>query len=55
MTATKYKIKIINETIFNDLDLNEAKQLADILENRNAIPTFLGNVTITYSEIERLN
>ena len=55
MTSTKFKIKIINETIIDDVSVFEAKQVADILENRNAISTFLGNITITYSEIERVN
>jgi hypothetical protein len=52
---SEIKIKIINETIVNDLSLNEAKQIADILEMRNSMPTFLGNVSYTYSEIEKLN
>lgn len=55
MTAMKYKIKIINETLVDEVSLEEAKQLADILQNRNAMSTFLGKLTITYSEIESVN
>jgi hypothetical protein len=53
MTTTKFKIKVINETILDLTSMNEAKQIADILEERNAIPTFLGNISYTYSEIEK--
>ncbi len=55
MTITKYKIKVINETILNDVSKNEAEQIAEMLEMRNSIPTFLGNISYTYSEIELLN
>jgi hypothetical protein len=55
MTITKYKIKVINETILNDVSKNEAEQIAEMLEMRNSIPTFLGNISYTYSEIEQLN
>lgn len=55
MSETKIKIKIINETILNDISLNEAKQIADMLEVRNSMPTFLGNLSYTYTEIEKLN
>lgn len=55
MTATKFKVKIINETIIDDVSLYEAQQVADILENRNAISKFLGSLVITYTEIERVN
>lgn len=54
-TATKFKIKVINETILNDISKSEAEQIAEILEMRNTIPTFLGNVSYTYSEIEQMN
>lgn len=53
-TATKFKIKVINETILELDTLNEAKQIADMMEERNAIPNFLGNITLTYSEIEKI-
>jgi hypothetical protein len=53
MTTTKFKIKVINETILDLTSMNEAKQIADILEERNSIPTFLGNISYTYSEIEK--
>lgn len=53
-TATRFKIKVINETILELDTLNEAKQIADMLEERNAISNFLGNVTLTYSEIEKI-
>lgn len=55
MLETKIRIKIINETIISGVSLNEAKQLADMLEIRNAIPTILGNVSYTYSEIENVD
>lgn len=51
----KFKIKIINETIIDDVTVNEAKQIADMLENRNAISSFLGKMSFTYSEIEKVN
>lgn len=51
-TATKFKIKVINETILELETLNEAKQIADMMEERNAISNFIGNITYTYSEIE---
>ena len=54
MLETKIRIKVINETIINDISLNEAKQIADMLEMRNSIPTFLGNISYTYSEIEKV-
>lgn len=54
MSTNKYKIRVINETILNDLSLVEAQQIAEILETRNAIPTFLGNISFTYSEIEKV-
>lgn len=54
MTTVKYKIKVVNETILDLVSINEAKQIADILEQRNAIPTFLGNIAYTYSEIEKV-
>lgn len=55
MIIEKFKIKVVNETILELTSLNEAKQIADLLEERNAIPTFLGNVYYTYSEIEKVN
>jgi hypothetical protein len=55
MTATKYKIKIINETVLDLDSISEAKQIADLLEAREFIPNFLGNVIYTYSEIEKMN
>ena len=55
MTTPKYKVRIINETVFDDIDMTEAKQLADILESRKAIDRFLGVLTYTYSEIEKVN
>lgn len=55
MTITKYKVKIINETLFDDITLNEAKQLADLLESRNSVSRFLGVLTYTYSEIEKVD
>ena len=55
MTATKYKVRIINETLFDDVTVDEAKQLADILESRNSISRFLGVLTYTYSEIEKVD
>jgi hypothetical protein len=55
MTTVKYKIKIINETILDLNSLNEAKQVADMLENRDTVPNFLGNIIYTYSEIEKVN
>jgi hypothetical protein len=54
MTTTKFKIKVVNETVLDLVSLNEAKQIADILEERNSIPTFLGNLSYTYSEIEKV-
>lgn len=51
----KFRIKIINETIIDDISINEAKQLADILEMRNSISSFLGKMSFTYSEIEKFN
>ncbi len=54
MTTTKFKIRVINETVLDLISLNEAKQIADILEERNAIPTFLGNIAYTYSQIEQV-
>lgn len=55
MTTTKYKIRVINETIVDDVSLNEAKQIADILETRNGIDKFVGKVCITYSEVEKID
>ena len=55
MTATKYKVRIINETLLDDVSIDEAKQVADLLESRNAISRFLGLLTYTYSEIERVD
>lgn len=55
MTATKFKVRIINETLFDDVTVDEAKQLADILESRNSISRFLGVLTYTYSEIEKVD
>lgn len=52
MLETKIRVKIINETILSGVSFIEAQQIADMLEMRNAIPTFLGNVSYTYSEIE---
>jgi hypothetical protein len=54
MLETKIRVKIISETILNDVSLNEAKQIADMLEMRSSIPTFLGNISYTYSEIEKV-
>lgn len=54
MLETKVRIKIINETILENISMLEAKQIADILEVRNSIPTFLGNISYTYSEIEKV-
>lgn len=54
MLETKIKVKIISETILNDVSISEAKQIADILEMRSSIPTFLGNISYTYSEIEKM-
>lgn len=54
MLETKVRIKIINETILDNISMLEAKQIADILEVRNSIPTFLGNISYTYSEIEKV-
>jgi len=53
MTTTKFKIKVINETILELESLNEAKQIADLLEERNSISNFIGNISYTYSEIEK--
>lgn len=53
-TVTKFKIKVINETILELETLNEAKQIADMMEERNSISNFLGNITYTYSEIEKI-
>lgn len=55
MLETKLRIKIINETILSDISMVEAEQIADILVVRNSIPTFLGNISYTYSEIEEVN
>lgn len=55
MTTVKYKIKIINETVLDLDSINEAKQIADLLEARDFVPNFLGNVIYTYSEIEKIN
>jgi hypothetical protein len=55
MLETKVRIKIINETILNDISMIEAEQIADILVVRNSIPAFLGNISYTYSEIEEVN
>ena len=54
MLETKLRIKIINETILSDISMVEAEQIADILVVRNSIPTFLGNISYTYSEIEEV-
>lgn len=54
MTQTKYRIKIINETIVDDVSLDEAKQLADMLEMRQHLHSFLGKMSFTYSEIEKV-
>ena len=50
---TKYKVKIINESIIDAFSDMEAKQIADILCERLSVPSYLGNLTITYSEIEK--
>lgn len=55
MNTTKYRVKIINEAVFDDISVDEAKQLADILESRNAISRFAGVLTYTYSEIEKVD
>jgi hypothetical protein len=55
MLETKVRIKIINETILKDISMAEAEQIADILIVRNSIPTFLGNMSYTYSEIEEVD
>jgi hypothetical protein len=54
MLESKIRVKIINETILSDISLSEAQQIADMLEIRNVIPTFLGNISYTYSEIEKV-
>ena len=54
MLETKVRIKIINETILDNISMVEAEQIAEILEVRNSIPTFLGNISYTYSEIEEV-
>jgi hypothetical protein len=53
MITTKFKIKVINETILELESLSEAKQIADLLEERNSISNFIGNISYTYSEIEK--
>lgn len=55
MTTAKYKIRIINETILDLASVNEAKQVADIIESRQSVSNFLGNLTYTYSEIEKVD
>lgn len=54
MTATKYRIKVINETIVDEVSLDEAKQIADMLEMRHSLNSFLGQIAFTYSEIEKV-
>jgi hypothetical protein len=54
MTVTKYRIKVINETIVDEVSLDEAKQIADMLEMRHATHSFLGKISFTYSEIEKV-
>jgi hypothetical protein len=53
MITTKFKIKVINETILELESLSEARQIADLLEERNSISNFIGNISYTYSEIEK--
>jgi hypothetical protein len=47
-------VKIINETILDDVSDSEAEEIAEILQNRNSISRFLGVLTYTYSEIEKV-
>lgn len=50
----KYKIKIINETILDAISETEAKMFAEILSERMSFPSYVGNIGIMYTEIEKV-
>lgn len=52
--SEKYKVRIVNETVIEDINENEINLIAEILENRNSMPKFLGALSYTYSEIEKV-
>jgi hypothetical protein len=54
MLTTKYRVRVVNETFIDAINDKEVQQIAEILESRNAIPSFLGNISVTYSEIHQL-
>lgn len=52
--STQFKIRVINETVLDDISTNEANQIAEMIASRFSIPTFIGNVAYTYTEIEEV-